>query len=96
MRKEKEQKEKEETKYQISSLLLLLGPFRAFGDIVLFVLPFGLLGHQIVKMLGFRKLPKGELPLWPRTEIWRFDCFRFKGELFIGYRWLAKFDGHPR
>lgn len=21
-------------------------------------------------MLGFRKLPKGELPLWPRTEIW--------------------------
>lgn len=49
LRKEKEQKEKEETKYQISSLLLLLGPFRAFGDnIVLFVLPFGLLGNQIV------------------------------------------------
>ena len=49
LRKEKEQKEKEETKYQISSLLLLLGPFRAFGDsIVLLVLPFGLLGNQIV------------------------------------------------
>lgn len=106
LRKEKEQKEKEETKYQISSLLLLLAPFRAFGDSsVLFVLPFGLLGNQIVHLIesGWRCLASGSCQkascLYGRGR--RFDDLIASGlrESFLldtdGF--VAKFDAlHPR